>query len=392
MKIRKITALCTSLLMCASVLAGCGSENEKSTEKKPKKTAGSSVSEKDDELYGYYNLLNEEFENGNVSKNDFSHTDFSFNYFIGEAFKYENNVICCVENDVTIFDINTKDKRTFKLYDEGIVDSYDFINGYFYAKVHRINDSEIEFLKQKTYSIIKVDTNGQIISQINIFDIFPDLEYIYNYINDINFLALPDGKLIIEAKYPDANYLLSSDFKKITKIPNAKTVYNDYETEHSTFDWIGRNGTKVYASYNGGILCLDTETLKWTHEETTQCGDSYGGKYSVVLDRVNTLNWGEAFITDLETNEIIAVCKDYQNPATDKRDRVFYSFAGLSHHILHDETWYNVQIPGDGTAININNYTPLGKQSFGEKKFICPIDDIYYAFEDERGVFLRTYE
>lgn len=37
MKIRKIAAFCTSLIMCASVLAGCGSEDEKSTEKNLKK-------------------------------------------------------------------------------------------------------------------------------------------------------------------------------------------------------------------------------------------------------------------------------------------------------------------------------------------------------------------
>ncbi len=421
MKIRKITALCTSLLMCASVLAGCGSENEKSTEKKPKKTAGSSVSEKssednkadevqrktednkasetqqeteeqeatteseeDPELYEYYNLLNEEFEKGNISNRTFNMAQ------VGNFCKYKNKIIFLnnspihggtIEN-ATVFDTETKQSKTFDLnsgYGDG---SVIFQNGFFYV----ITDNN---------ELIKYDTDGNVVSKVTT-----------DYCKLINIVS-SDGKVIVRDNYlgyndnADHYCLVPADFsgKKDIPLPQ-KDVGHGMTEKVERYEWICFDGDKAYAiafisSKEYGIFCLDTNTLTWTQLKSLSDKLDYNfGKYILQYN-----GYESATFFNIETGEEIAQC-EYPRTGSEIL-KGSSSCAGLSHHFRKedengDERWYTVRHPGNGEFADTDKCEPLGKENFSENAYnanvIRVIDDTYYAIIDEQGVFLRTYE
>lgn len=401
MKIRKITALCTSLLMCAAVFAGCGSENEESSEKKTKTTINSSVqkttddqkttkdkektdeeettteSEEDSELYEYYDLLNEEFEKGNISNKNFTANGFFISTY--ELNKYKNKIIFMNHppyeiTSVAVFDTETKESKTF---DMGTGD-FRFQNGFFYSVT---NDGKL----------VKYDTDGNVVSSLAVDSRSP-----------INIVS-PEGKVIIDSlnydDYSNHYYLIQTDFSEEKEIPQPKRDVGHNMTEDvKQYDWICFDGDKAYATAyisnnEYGIFCLDTNTLTWT--QLNSLSEKWDYRYDSNFGKYIVQNQGheDEKLINIETGEEIANLT-YFRTGENTLIKGIYSCAGLSHHILKkdDERWYDVRHPGNGEIADTDKCEPLGKESLANDADAYAIDDTYYAIIDDTGVFLRTYE
>lgn len=418
MNFRKITALCTSLIVCASVLAGCGSENEESSEKKTKSTINSSVqettddqntaddqekteeetteeettteSEEDSELYEYYNLLNEEFEKGNISNRNFNGCGGNFSKYKSKIIFLNNSPIFggSIEN-ATVFDTETKQSKTFDLnsgYGEGCVI---FQNGFFYVIT---NDNKLA----------KYDTDGNIVST-------------GDYGGNLIEIVSPDGAVITQGAFnfddnSNTYNLISPDFSEEKEIPKPQRDVGHNMTEDvKQYDWISFDGDKAYAychiPYSNGdyaIFCLDTKTMEWTQLQTLSAKSWNGSPlYNLHFGKYILQDAGDDgdIIINLETGEEIAQCKYIPTASSNLKGN--YSCAGLSHHFRKedengDERWYAVRHPGNGDYTDSDKCEPLGIENFQENSananVIRIIDDTYYAIIDDTGVFLRTYE
>lgn len=387
MKLQKFAAVNIVFIMLVASLVGCGNSEDEKTSKNSK-------------LYGYYNLLNEEFEKGNISNRGFSNYNYTptFQYdtirYESNIIKYKNNIICINSlNNVTVFNIDTKETTDFNVdIRNDSVQSAVFQNGYFYALVNVNYD-------QEQSKIIKLDINGETVSQCSLDEV--------GYAQAIR-CVLSNGTVVFDT-YSINNYnsniynsyLISSDFQKITKIPKPRinTIHGLTEKVDS-YHWAGSDGTKAYAYNESAAFCFDTETFEW--KQTGTLDKAPEAKYTVNMGKYLVITESESekkrseFI-DLETCETISVCNvpsslsDPKLLLSETEIVPFYSCSGLSHHILIDKTWYNVRFPGNGKDAKLKRCKPLGKETT-DPTHINLVDDTYYTVTDAYGCFLRTYE
>lgn len=131
------------------------------------------------------------------------------------------------------------------------------------------------------------------------------------------------------------------------------------------------------------VFCYDgTQWIQEKKDDRYDYLDSVCGKY--IKTSKNT-------VVNCETGEETAALNN--NYASD-----FWRtyFGGDYNIMLYDGAWYKVQIPSDGSEVDWSQYQPLGKESgvfsTGSDNNIAQLNDTYYLFVDDYGMFLRTYE
>lgn len=229
------------------------------------------------------------------------------------------------------------------------------------------------------HHITCTDTDGKV---LNSFDLksFSD-NFVIDKNNEPVFLV---SRSVEEFDWALVYKFVDSEFNDIT---------DDLmeSAEHGTskpmdIDHFYRVGDKLYVRADKEYF-LDTEAGKLTeppydiYEKMSYSNvdyDSNIGKYYVVDNK----------IYDTDTGDMLAkVHKDY-------KDVEFYYtyFGGDSNIILNDEDdyWYKVKLPSDGSEPDWTKAEKLGYESGSGE--IAQIDDTYYLYSDDYGIFLRTYE
>lgn len=328
------------------------------------------------ELYKHYDLLAAEYEKtGNTSPislicfngfNEYGDVAFCdgkvmFSYFDGKN-KYS----------LFIYDINTKELIEIPV--KGGSYLY-YQNGYLYSFTGQsIRDG-----------IVKYDLKGNEVASITL---------------DFEKYTITDEGYIYVLEYPRGSYIISPDLSTVSPMPDL-TIKDSHGLETAIdggvlgYGIVAAYGNKLLAVYDNVLYYFDVDNMTWSKSKFTDAPDfvynckTYG-KYLV----------NNETIFDMETEEIVTeriANFDGEIKFADTYFGGMYNIVHINDNYRDDKgAFYCVQFPEiaaddyERHYIEDNNAVALGTDI--QEGSIHQINDAYYIFKDNKGIFLRTYE
>lgn len=347
------------------------------------------------ELFTYYDLLKEEYEKcGRLYYIDYAPNGYR-NYYIKRINEKILNLNATIDGRILYeYDLEKKEKKDIPFTLSDIYDYYQFFyddkNGYIYA------------LGSSTIS--KYDNSGKLINQLELDGSF--LNYDYRYVGKI----FSDGTLFV---WKDGGYnMYSSDWTTKTEVPVIQAEAGHglkKDVDFSNCYFVTKYNNKVYAYVLGdkveGFYCLNTDTMTW---EAVKSGLSE-------MTRDSGYRWSNNFILDVYTiGRYLLITGDYANQQ-DKTSKIYdmetdtviatvacqdFYYTGKDHDLsLNGGVLTKTRYPSDGsepvseTVIDTGN-TELNENDYysSYRAVTLPVNEQYYVFEDEYGIFLREYD
>lgn len=342
---------------------------EESTTEPTTEEATEPPTEDNNALYAYYDDLAKEYEEyGEGSFNALYAVDLAYGEYGNPVFLDNGKVIVYSERNIITYDIASKETKTL-MNRSG---RYYYSNGYIY---------EINTNNNGVFN--KYDLDGNLVQTLNDLNIEDD--YFTWLYSDVKYIT--ENGIVFVDYTDEGTYMISSDFKNVTKIPNP-TVEAEHgltkDIQSYDYEFIAEYDNKVYATaYDNGnklLFSFNPENMEWNLadelDEQSVSIPKLIGKYLV----------GENSIYDIEKHETVAqVYGTFANSYHGGN----YSF--IQRNNGSDNGWYKVQFPNDGSEINYNDYEQISKETTPDT-YIYPLDDTYYVVMDSYGIFLRTYE
>lgn len=346
------------------------------------------------ELFAYYDLLKEEYEKcGRLYYIDYAPAGYR-NYYIRRINEKILNLNEAIDGATLYeYDLEKKESKdiTFTLSDP--VGYYQFFyddkNGYIYA------------LGNSTIS--KYDNSGKLINQLE-WDgyLYQDGKCAVKLFSDGTFLTQEEGK----------HNLYSSDWttKKEVPVIQAEAGHGlKKDVDFSNCYFVTKYNNKVYAYVLGdkveGFYCLNTDTMTW---EEVKSGLSE-------MTRDSGYRWSNNFIPDIYTiGRYLLITGDYVNQQ-DKTSKIYdmetdtviatlacqdFYYTGKDHDLsLNGGILTKTRYPSDGSEPVIETVIDTGNTELNENDYYSsyravtlPVNEQYYVFEDEYGIFLREYD
>lgn len=350
------------------------------------------------ELFAYYDLLKEEYEKcGRLYYIDYAPVDYR-NYHIKRVNEKILNLNEAIDGATLYeYDLEKKESKdiTFTLSDP--VGYYQFFyddkNGYIYA------------LGNSTIS--KYDNSGKLLNQLE-WDgyLYQDGKCTVKLFSDGTFLTQEEGK----------HNLYSSDWTTKTEVPVIQAEAGHglkKDVDFSNCYFVTKYNNKVYAYVSGdryasgdkseGFYCLNTDTMTW---EAVKSGLSE-------MTRDSGYRWSNNFIPDIYTiGRYLLITGSYANQQ-DKTSKIYdmetdtviatvsnlgiVDYMGKDYDLILDRgVLTKNKYPSDGSEPVIETVIDTGDTSLKTnystmKDMLIPINEQYYVFEDEYGIFLREY-
>lgn len=345
------------------------------------------------ELFAYYDLLKEEYEKcGRLYYIDYAPVDYR-NYHIKRVNEKILNLNEAIDGATLYeYDLEKKESKdiTFTLSDP--VGYYQFFyddkNGYIYA------------LGNSTIS--KYDNSGKLLNQLE-WDgyLYQDGKCTVKLFSDGTFLTQEEGK----------HNLYSSDWTTKTEIPPLQA-----EVGHGLKKDVDFYGCNFVTKYNNklytyvlsgdaeGFYCLNTDTMTWEavkselSEMNRDSGYNWGysdtvdiyaiGRYFLITTSYINQRAETSKIYDMETDTVIATVSNLG----------IVDYMGKDYDLILDRgVLTKNKYPSDGSEPVIETVIDTGDTSLKTnystmKDMLIPVNEQYYVFEDEYGIFLREYD
>ena len=384
----KKTSIFAAAMVLSAALCSCGSNN--TTSEEDRKNSQSSVAEEnsdnqssvettsneaeevtetseevtenseEEELYGFYDLLIDEYNDGDYHKCFTTGFDDGKVYiYVGEPINGYTDYIC--------YDTEKKETKTILSNSDVKRNPPVYSDGYVYAAIY------------ETGTIEKYDTDGNMLASYTVNgeaygEKKPSIEDIYvtengtvyfiyraSYLGTPHYFILtPDFKTATEIEGPAVT--VAHDEKKVVKI---ERIVGDYD-----------NILYVATSTLPAVFGLDLDTMEWTPKES----------FDIIKDNYEIKNIGKyVFITngvyDIVADEKIAETQFNVLPAS-------YGGNGYSY-VQNEGNWVEIKIPSEKRAVDYADGTILGT---APKKVVTVLNDTYYLLSDDYGYFLHTFE
>lgn len=423
-KIKSILAFALALSMCAS-MAACGSSDDDSDDKSDNKTTSSAAAKADDESkasdetsssdestaedsaaeepeesskaeqedddaskYGYYEDLAAEYE-----ANGFSQAEVTYGTFMTwdnnasssheERVYYKNGKLYfgLIKDDISYimcYDINTK-KTT-----ERQVDFYLSDIDVAYGKILYVNSENCTVIDleddSKSYTVDFSESN---VSR-------PDYYKCH---------VLSSGAVVGYDEEDNVIYYYSQETGEVN-YPGL-TLKDSHGLEQKVSgDLVASYGNKLYFKVNGNdegdkLYCFDLDSKQWGDEPVLSGKNSritvtgVIGKY--MFFSYNGYNLQQDKLYNMETDEVVGT---FSYP-----EGYFPKYFGGDSHIYADHesgTSYDIErfkkfkLPIDGSPVDENATVDL--YSSDTEASIFPVNETYYLFIDNAGIFLRSYD
>ena len=142
---------------------------------------------------------------------------------------------------------------------------------------------------------------------------------------------------------------------------------NEYAVYYYDIDSNTWNSTAFTYEY---LNCIDASTCLSVGRYCL-FGDTYVGIY------------------DMETDEIITESISYID---DSRKINKNYFGGKNNVVYNSPEFYRVQYPEGDNRLDLEELNPVAIGTDSQAGYRYPLNDTYYIFQDDAGIFLRTYE
>lgn len=386
-----MVALVMVLGLCAA-MAGCNSSEESSstansgsiavaekTDSAPAETVGSEASDSVQEteapaednsaLYAYYDELAAEFEKeGNNSVRYFTK---AINVNVPDEIIYDNGYVffskmlwqeSAQESCIYRYSIEEKELQQILTYDGYNTSEIYYCSGYIYLVISMYGQNSV---------LYKYDIDGNQIASVE--NAHP------HFFTDTGYVVC----------YDDDRYLLTPDFQEVKLPPLMGVDSHGLEQEISDFRVIGSYGNKLYVcaykEYN--LYYLDLDSMTWN--KASACADKGFAEHKAIGKYVIGRDFGGSYIYDMDADEFLAE----ELTSIDSESRFISTYYGGKYNIIRNQgTFYKMQYPSDGSVADTAQYIPLGTESSNVAKSVYFLNDTYYAFKDDAGLFLRSYE
>ena len=417
-KIKSILAFALALSMCTS-MAACGSSDDDSDDKSDNKTTSSAAAKADDESkasdetsssdestaedsaaeepeesskaeqedddaskYGYYEDLAAEYEANGFSQAEVTDGKFmnwgnDFSSHDSERVYYKNGKLYfgLVKDDISYimcYDINTK-KTT-----ERQVDFY-------------LSDIDV------AYGKILYDDSSRHCTVVDFED--DSKSYTCEISQSYDPSLISSGALVGYYDTDNVLYYYSPETGEVT-YPGL-TIKDSHGLEQKvSADLVASYGNKLYFKVNGNdegdkLYCFDLDSKQWGDEPVLSGKNSritvtgVIGKY--MFFSYNGYNLQQDKLYNMETDEVVGT---FSYP-----EGYFPEYFGGDSHIYADhesgtfqdiERFKKFKLPIDGSPVDENATVDL--YSSDTEASIFPVNETYYLFIDNAGVFLRSYD
>lgn len=316
--------------------------------------------------YKHYDLLAAEYEKtGNTSAID-----------IGQGYAYhDGKAIFTVSksNDYYLctYDINTKE----------LTESKDSLSGSF---IYYYNGYVYTMDNNACLNTKKYDLEGNEIASVN--DVCLD-----EIITD-------EGYIWAENKKSYEKVIISPDFSTITQVPPLKVKDShglEQEVSVAFMMTFAACGNKIFVrvptpSDEYGIFYYDIDSNTWNSTAFTyeylNCVDA-----STCLSVGKYCLFGNTYvgIYDMEADEIITESISY----IDDSRKINKNYFGRKNNVIYNSPeFYRVQYPKGDNRLDLEELNPIALGTDSQAGYRYPLNDTYYIFKDDAGIFLRTYE
>ena len=423
-KIKSILAFALALSMCTS-MAACGSSDDDSDDKSDNKTTSSAAAKADDESktsdetassdestaedsaaeepeesskaeqedddaskYGYYEDLAAEYE-----ANGFSQAEVTYGTFMTwdnnasssheERVYYKNGKLYfgLIKDDISYimcYDINTK-KTT-----ERQVDFYLSDIDVAYGKILYVNSENCTVIDleddSKSYTVDFSESN---VSR-------PDYYKCH---------VLSSGAVVGYDEEDNVIYYYSQETGEVN-YPGL-TLKDSHGLEQKVSgDLVASYGNKLYFKVNGNgegdkLYCFDLDSKQWGDEPVLSGANSsitvtgVIGKY--MFFSYSGYNLQQDKLYNMETDEVVGT---FSYP-----EDYYPEYFGGDSHIYADhesgtlddiERFIKFKLPIDGSPVDEDTAVKL--YSSDTRASIFPVNETYYLFIDNAGIFLRSYD
>ena len=422
-KIKSILAFALALSMCTS-MAACGSSDDDSDDKSDNKTTSSAAAKADDESkasdetsssdestaedpaaeepedsskaeqeedaskYGYYEDLAAEYEANGFSLTGAGGTKFmtwgnDFSSHDMERVYYKNGKLYfgLVKDDIgyiMCYDINTK-KTTERQVD-------------FYLSDIDVAYGKILYVNSKNCTVIDLEDDSKSytvdFSESNVSR--PDYYKCH---------VLSSGAVVGYDEEDNVIYYYSQETGEVN-YPGL-TVKDSHGLEQKvSADLVASYGNKLYFKVNGNgegdkLYCFDLDSKQWGEESVLSSTSSsitvtgVIGKYMFLTYSEYNLQQNKLY--NMETDEVVGT---FSYP-----EGYFPKYFGGDSHLFVDyesgtsydiERFKKFKLPIDGSPVDENATVDL--YSSDTKANIFPVNETYYLFIDNAGIFLRSYD
>lgn len=354
------------------------------------------------ELFAYYDLLKEEYEKCGKLRDlvyMFNYSNDSNSYWITQIkeklynFRMNSDGVILYE-----YDVEKKEGKDIPFTLSDRLENYRFVyddkNGYIYTIKGSYDGSN--------NTLSKYDGSGKLLNQLE-WDgyLYQDGKFTVKLFSDGTFLTQEEGK----------HNLYSSDWTTKTEIPPLQA-----EVGHGLKKDVDFYGCNFVTKYNNklytyvlsgdaeGFYCLNTDTMTWEavkselSEMNRDSGYNWGysdtvdiyaiGRYFLITTSYINQRAETSKIYDMETDTVIATVSNLG----------IVDYMGKDYDLILDRgVLTKNKYPSDGSEPVIETVIDTGDTSLKTnystmKDMLIPINEQYYVFEDEYGIFLREYD
>ena len=422
-KIKSILAFALALSMCTS-MAACGSSDDDSDDKSDNKTTSSAAAKADDESkasdetassdestaedpaaeepedsseteqdddaskYGYYEDLAAEYEANGFSQAEVTDGEFmtwrndSSSHDMERVY-YKNGKLYfgLVKDDISYimcYDINTK-KTTERQVD-------------FYLSDIDVAYGKILYVNSKNCTVIDLEDDSKSytvdFSESNVSR--PDYYKCH---------VLSSGAVVGYDEEDNVIYYYSQETGEVN-YPGL-TVKDSHGLEQKvSADLVASYGNKLYFEVNGNdegdkLYCFDLDSKQWGEEPVLSGKNSsitvtgVIGKYMFLA--YNGYNLQQDKLYNMETDEVVGTFsypEDYFPKYFGGDSHIYADHESGTHYDI--ERFKKVKLPIDGSPVDENATVDL--YSSDTTASIFPVNETYYLFIDNAGIFLRSYD
>lgn len=389
----KTTVLLLSTLLCL-MLVGCGQEESDSratittslnagktaeTERTVAVTAEPEKNKSDEDLFSYYDALNEEYNKyGRMYP-----VPCSIGYTIvpGKIIYVDPEVYSNREPEyaVKVFDVSQK-SIIAEFGNIEPVHAGDDYSKYYYSDV---NGGYIYTAGSK--DLEKRELNGNIVAEL-------ETEWGERLIK-----VVEDGTVF--SAIGDQYYIYSSDWKSKSEIPLLQAdAEHGLKVDIPNYEIRAKYKNKIYvytlgAAEFSGIYCFDTDTNTWEKTEFELFELSFDR--SITIGRYWLMELGRNFsgskIYDMETDTFVDVkihASKVHEPAFAQTYNGGKCHLGFIQRGQNKYDFCKGSYPSNGSDFV---YEILLSIEIPKDAFVSAVNEQYYVYEDKHGVFLREY-
>ncbi len=360
-------------------------EKSTTTETTPEETTTSeettvTEAEVDNKLYAYYDLISAEYKKYGDSivrlydSNDIIVSNNLIYFWKSEYVEYtpgrytDSNVLYS-------YNIDSKElKKCFVQLDiSELVD--DDIWGYEYLGYH---DGLFYFEHQyfdRKYLIKAVDETGKLVYKVDLSDICEEPPSGSNSWQGNGYISFYQ-----QGNTENKQFIFTPELEVLPN-PTVDVGHGITEPLHVN-DYAYTNGKLYAGGVDGNFYYYDETASEW--KETVHHENDYDFRYSNFIGKYC---FNDDVVYNLETAEKVAEFS-YDKYSDHEFFRSY--FGGSTNIVLHDDAWYKVQFPSDGSKVDYSKYEPISKET--SDGYIYRVNDKYYLLKDNYGLFLRTYE